>query len=222
MKKLFSLIICLGLCFLLFGCGHKVTPPATEPEVPVTSGAEKLKDPVTGESLSGTYTARLWFLDHNLTFHADGSYSFGSEEQGTYTFDDKYLTLSCDTGKRNFLAGNNCVYTFESWHFDADTESGVTFSPDANGLSDQSFTGHMPEGNIPGCDYNYIFLDLNEDGTFSLQLGVKDETDITVKETFEGTYFCKNATLMLTYNGENYPLIMNNANYIFFLIYDKV
>ena len=136
--------------------------------------------------------------------------------------EDKYLTLQTESGSRSFIAGKNCVYTFEAWHFDADEASGVTFSPDQNGLTDQSFVGHMPEGNIPGCNYDYIFLDLDSDGAFSLQVGNKTPDGVVIAETFQGTYFCKNSTLLLTYNGKNYPLIMNNANYIFFLTYDKV
>ena len=85
-----------------------------------------------------------------------------------------------------------------------------------NGITGTSF-----EANFKGSNYNYIFLDLDSDGNFTLQVGSKAQSDITIAESFQGTYFCKNSTLLLTYNGENYPLIMNNANYIFFLTYDK-
>ncbi len=219
MKKLIALL--LFLCLNLCACGENPKPPAA-PTAPVTNGSEKLKEPVSVESLAGTYKSRLWFLDHTVTFNADGTYSFGDDESGTYSLADKYLTLSTETASSGLIVGNNCIYSFTSWHFDADVDSGVTFSPDHQGLTDQAFEGHIPDGNLPGCDYNYIFLDLQSDGTFTLQVGTKTAATVTVAESFVGTYFCRNATLMLTYNGEDYPLIMNNANYIFFFIYDKV
>ncbi|MBR4863549.1 MAG: hypothetical protein IKU07_03155 [Oscillospiraceae bacterium] len=221
MKKLFILLLAVTLCFALFGCGKEEAPKVTVPDIPVTNGAEKLTDPVAAAAIAGTYKPRLWFLEETLTVNEDYTYTLNTES-GSFTLEDKYITLQAESGNRSFIVGKDCIYTFESWHFDADEESGVTFSPDRNGLTDQSFTGHMPEGNIPGCGYDHIFLDLDSDGTFTLQLGNKSTDGVTVAETFEGSYFCKSSTLLLTYNGENYPLIMNNANYIFFLTYDKI
>ena len=220
MRKLFALLLAATVCFALFGCSRNEAPKATEPAVPVTNGAEKLTDPITLEGLTGTYKSRLWFLKETLVINEDYTYTLG-DVSGDFSLEDKYLTLQTENGTRSFIAGKNCIYTYESWHFDADEDSGVTFSPDQNGLTDQSFVGHIPEGNIPGSNYNYIFLDLDSDGNFTLQVGSKAQSDITIAESFQGTYFCKNSTLLLTYNGENYPLIMNNANYIFFLTYDK-
>lgn len=221
MKQALFLILALLLCLWMCSCSKEA--PSATPTTAVTNGSKKLKEPLTVESLAGTYKSRLWFLDHTITLNADSTYILGNDEEGTFILEDKYITFDSEDSSitKNYIAGNDCIYTFESWHFDADEASGVTFSPDQNGFTDQSFEGHTPGGNIPGSHYNWIFLDLNADGTFTLKLGSKGTSSLDVAETFEGTYISKNATLLLTYNGQDYPLIMNNANYTFFLIYDK-
>ncbi len=226
MKKRFALLLALAVCLGLCACGNGKTPPAgtpqaTLPTAPLTNGSEKLKEPVTVETLAGTYKARLWFLDHTVTVNADNTYSFSTGETGTYSLDDKYITLTSEDGAavRNFMAGKACIYTFESWYFDADRETSITLSVGENGFTDQSFEATVPDGGIPGCDHDRILLELNADGTFVLTLsgGASDAA-----EAYEGTYVSRNATLLLTYNGQDYPLIMNNANYVYFLVYDKV
>lgn len=218
MKRILAFALAMALCLPLWACGEEVAAETTVP--PVTNGAEKLKDPATLESMAGTYQPRLWFLEHTLTLNPNGAYTFGSE---TGSWDTDGITVSLDSPTvPTLLAGNQCIYTFNTWCFDADTDTGITFTPDHNGMTDQSFEARTPGGKIPGCECDWICLDLNADGTFALQLGNKTDGTPQVQETFTGTYTAPKNTLLLTYNGQDYPLIVSNANYIYFFIYDKV
>lgn len=221
MKKALSLLLALVMCLSLCACGGGNETPET-PEA--TTEAPTTPESITAESLAGTYKTRLWFLNHTITLNANTSYDFGADEKGTFKLDENAIALNSknENRTRRFVAGDNCIYTFESWRFDKDKEYGLAFSPDANGMADQTFEACVLNSNMPGCGYNWICLDLNTNGSFVLKLGNRTTTSLDVAETFEGTYTSDTSSLTLTYNGQSYPLILNNANHINFFIYDKV
>lgn len=221
MKRVCALILSLFLFGSLCACGEDAA--AGQGSTPATTESRPTL-PVTEESLSGTYKPRLWFLDHTLTFRTDSTYEFSDGETGTYALSGKSISMLAKDGANvvDLLIEDNHMHTYDTWYFDTDLDNDVTFSPDKNGHSDQSFEGRTPGGNIPGCDYSWILLDLDADGTFALKLGSKDGAEPEVKETFEGTYSTDKYILNLTYNGQVYPLIMANTNYIYFYIFDKV
>lgn len=221
MKRVFCFVLAVFLCIGLCACGEDASTgdPGTAP----TTVIEKPPVPADARDVAGTYKSRLWFLDHTITLTEGGDSTFG-DEAGYFTYAEPSISILARDGSstRNFLVENTCIYTCDSWQFDADIESGVTFSPNEKGYTNQSFEGRTPGGKIPGCDYDWILLDLNDDGTYVLQLGNKTDTTPEVKETFEGTYSTGKYTLTLTYQGKDYTLITSNANYIYFCIYDKV
>lgn len=216
MKRLLSLIFVLCLCLSLCACGEEA--PAVIRDT--TPTVEKPPVPADAKTVAGTYQSRLWFMDHAITLQENGDSTYGDQE-GYFTYTEPSVSLLGKDGTtRNFLVENDYMYTFDSWYFDADTTYGTTFTPDADGRTDQAFIGKT-DGNIPGSDYNWILLDLNTDGTFSLQLGNETGDSPEIKETFEGKYTVGKYTLTLTYQGKDYTLITSNANYIYFCIYDK-
>ena len=221
MKRAISFILAVLLCTGLCACGEE---PATDQGItPATGSIEKPPISVDAKDVAGTYKSRLWFLDHTITLNENGDSAFG-EEAGYFTYAEPSISILAKDGSstRNFLVENNCIYTCDFWQFDADIDSGVTFSPNEKGYTNQAFEGRTPGGKIPGCDYDWILLDLNDDGTYVLQLGNQTETTPEVKETFEGTYTTGKYILTLTYQGKDYTLVTSNANYIYFCIYDKV
>ena len=184
MKKALFLILAFALLLGLCACGSKEAEP-TSPAATATAPTEEENDLRALKAAAGTYRSRLWFLDHTL--NDDLTYTFGESENGTFHIVDKYITMTPEeeASERYFIAEEDCIYTMQSWHFDADVDSGVTFSPNSKGVSDQSFEGTLPDGTIPGCAYNWILLDLDMDGSFTLKLGNKDGNTAEEKEDLE-------------------------------------
>jgi hypothetical protein len=115
-----------------------------------------------------------------------------------------------------------CIYDVESWIFEEDEEYGLKFSPDENGIADQTFEACILNSSIPGSKYNRIFLDLNTDGSFEIKLGYRSYSTASIEETFKGTYSSDTASITLKYEGNDYPLYINKDGSISFIIYDKV
>ena len=180
--------------------------------------------PVTVESLAGTYSADLWFLDHTITLNENTSYDFGTTEKGTFELEENHIDFYNREGfvNRQYVAEGNYIYQVETaWVFEKDDEYGLAFSPDENGMADQTFTAKQIDTNMPGCDYSQIVLDLNADGTFALKLGHRSSTTADITESFEGTYTSNDSTITLTYKGQDYLLILNDSNHIHFMVYEK-
>ena len=230
MKKTISLFLALVLCLSLCACGggNSDTPATSETdEATQAPTAEATTDPtsITAESLAGTYKATLWFLDHTITLNANTSYDFGTSEKGTFKIDGNCIEFYNKEGfvNRQYLVGESCIYQVETaWVFDKDEDYGLAFSPDEYGLADQTFVARMVNTNIPGCDFSQIVLDLNTDGSFVLSLGHRTSTTADITESFEGTYTSDNSAITLTYNGQDYLLILNDRNHIHFMVYDKI
>lgn len=208
MKKLLALLLAVILCFALVACGGK-------------GENEKL----TVESIAGTYESRLWFLDASVTLSSNTTYDstiYG--QKGTFTFSNNQIDLTPKVLVSAPLMNVNseCIYDVESWIFEEDEEYGLKFSPDGNGMTDQTFEACILNASIPGCKYNRIFLDLNTDGSFEIKLGNRSYSTASIEETFKGTYSSDTASITLKYEGNDYPLYINKDGSISFIIYDKV
>jgi uncharacterized lipoprotein YehR (DUF1307 family) len=232
MKKVISLILVLVLCLSLSACGgenNSETVSQTENTVQTENSTQATEpapivETVTAESLAGTYKASLWFLDHAITLNANTSYDFGTTEKGTFKLNGNCIDFYNKEGfvNRQYVAGENCIYQVETaWVFEKDEEYGLAFSPDESGMADQTFVARMIDTNMPGCDYSQIVLDLNTDGSFILSLGHRSSTTADITESFEGTYTSNNSAITLTYNGQDYLLILNDSNHIHFMVYNK-
>jgi uncharacterized lipoprotein YehR (DUF1307 family) len=214
MKKALSLILALVLCLSLCACGGGNDAPKTP-----------VKETITAESLAGTYKATLWFIDHSITLNANTSYDFGDTEKGTFKLDGNNVDFYNKEGfvNRQYFAEANYIYQIDTaWVFDKDEEYGLAFSPDENGMADQTFVSEMLNTNMPGCDYSKIVLDLNTDGSFVLSLGHRTRTTAEITKSFEGTYVSDDSAITLTYDGQDYVMILNNSNHIHFMAYEKI
>lgn len=217
MKKIISLVLILALSLPICACG----------------GQSK------EESLPGEYASVLWFLDGKALILNDNEtfkWVLGEEkidgDKGTFTMNGSKLTLFDAKNKNNKVAyelkgntlrlvSNNGVQD-TSWRFEKDEEYGLEFSPNDKGLTDQTFTACVLNTNIPGCSYNYIMLDLDDDGSFILKLGKRGYSSLDYKETYEGTYTYEKSTLTLNYQENSYPLYVDDNNIIYFVLYQKV
>lgn len=207
-KYLALLLIAVVLCFSLVACG----------------GGK-----ITEETLAGTYKSRLWFLDETITLNSNTTYdsdSYGKEGKGTFEFynNNKYICLKPYAKyPPNMRVTNDYIYESSYWHFEEDSEYGLKFSPDENGMTDQTFDYCIVDAIMPGSNnYNRIILDLNKDGTFEIKLGYRGYTADIIGETYNGTYSSDSSTLTLKYEGKDYPLYIKSDGYISFIIYDKV
>ena len=216
MKKTLSIIFALIMCLSLCACGSKDEVSTTEP---VT------EDIITPETIAGTYKTRMWFLNASVVLNGNTTYDYG-KEKGTFKLEQKTITLTSKDNEydtEEFIAENGYIYDAnEHWFFHKDQEYGLIFSPDENGYTDQSFEACVMNGNVGGTRYSWILLDLNTDGTFTLELGIRGHENLDKLETFEGTYKSDNSTLTLIYDGQEYPMILDEESHIIFLIYDKV
>lgn len=232
MKKKASLLLALVICLVLCACGGSQEAPATEPtETPTevtteaTEASTESVEVLSAESVAGTYKANLWFLDHTITLNANTSYDFGTTEKGTFKLNGNCIDFYNKEGfvNRQYLAGENCIFQVETaWVFDKDEDYGLAFSPDGNGMAEQTFVARMVDTNMPGCDFSQIVLDLNTDGSFVLSLGHRSSTTADITESFEGTYTSNDSAITLTYNGQDYLMILNDSNQIHFMVYNKI
>lgn len=214
MKKIIVLLVVVvvfGLALLAFG--DKTTDTTK---------------PLTYETIAGVYTSRLWFLDETITLNSNTTFdsdSYGKKGKGTYEFyNGNHICLSPYVKyPPNMKASNDYIYECSYWHFEEDNEYGLKFSPDENGMTDQTFDYCIIDAIMPGSNYNRIVLDLDKDGTFKLKVGYRNYYNVdSIKETFKGTYTSDSTTLTLKYKGKDYPLYIKDDGYISFIIYDKI
>ena len=218
MKKTLATLLALMMALTLCGCGEG-------------ADSEKPKDAeLTAETLAGNYSSRLWFMDSSITFNENTTYEFGENDnaKGTFAFNGETILLDpvysdYYGSAKAFTVNDGSVYVSDfDWCFEEDEDYGLGFSPDENGLTDQSFESCILNTKLPGCAYNWVFLDLNADGTFTLKVGQRGFSSLDVGEIFDGTYTSNDSALILTYDGRDYPLIIDDSNQIFYVIYDRV
>ena len=228
MKKMISLLLALVLCLSLCACdstNEGETSSQAENTTQATEASTESVEVLSAESVAGTYKANLWFLDHTITLNANTSYDFGTTEKGTFKLNGNCIDFYNKEGfvNRQYIAGENCIYQVETaWVFDKDEDYGLAFSPDENGMADQTFVARMVDTNMPGCDFSQIVLDLNTDGSFVLSLGHRSSTTADITESFEGTYTSNDSAITLTYKGQDYLMILNDSNHIHFMVYNKI
>lgn len=202
MKKIFSLLLVLTMVFSLCACGGNKTV-----------------------DLTGTYKTRMWFLDGTIVLNENTTCEIPGDKGTFVTEGDKLTFTSKDNSyqKEEFAIETGYIYdTNDSWYFDKDEEYGLAFSPNDNGFTDQSFEACVINDEVGGSPYSWLYLDLNADGTYILKVGIREMTSLDVLETYEGTYTSDDSTLTLTYNGQEYTMLVNDNSQIIFLIYDKV
>ena len=126
MKRALSFILAVLLCVGLCACGEDAA--ADQATAPTNTSIEKPPISVDAKDVAGTYKSRLWFLDHTITLNANGDSTFG-EEAGYFTYAEPSISILAKDGSstRNFLVEGKQIYTCDSWQFDADIDSGVTF-----------------------------------------------------------------------------------------------
>lgn len=241
MKKAFSLILALSLSLSLCACGGSSNTQSSNNTTETTETTTEPTAALTVESVAGTYESILWCFHDSFTLNSNTTYEYKDEvkhtdntmeyvepraEKGTFSITDNRLNLEqkLSSGVSSTLPNimvNNCFYDTKWRVFEEDVDYGLVFSPDEMGMTDQTFESWVLNNDIPGSDHNYIILDLNKDGSFSLQLGLKLST-FDVAETYSGTYAYADNILTLTYEGKDYPLFVTEAGQIYFVGYKKV
>ena len=111
---------------------------------------------------------------------------------------------------------------YKDWVFEEDDEFGLVFTPDENGLTEQTFQDCLINGKMPGCKYNWFALLLKMDGSFELRTGNRGMTTLDIADKFNGTYEYSDSKLTLTYEGQEYTMLVSNNNFILFHIYERI
>ena len=232
MKKVIAIVLAFVLSFGLFACG------SAEPSGTSTPTETALV--LTPESLAGTYESILWCFHDSFTLNSNGTYDYTDTAthtentnndaslhaaKGTFKISDNRITLDekyseAVSSELPNLVVNDCFYDIKWRVFEEDVDYGMKFTPDANGMTDQKFESWVLNADIPGCDHNYISLDLNNDGSFVMEMGLRLST-IRVRESYTGTYRYADSTLTLTYENKDYPLHVTEDGQIYFVGYKK-
>ena len=213
-KKIISTVLLLAMSFSFTACGG--SQPKTE-------------------DIAGEYAPMLWFLDGiTLTLNDNTTYKWQSGdyeyEKGTFELKGNELTLveALNEDKDSYeVRDNSLIYTKNeyqdsAWRFEKDAEYGLEFSPNEDGMTDQTFTACILNSSLPGSQYNQLYLDLNDDGTYTIKLGIRGYSTLDYYETYEGTYSYEESALTLNFEGKDYPLYVDKNNVIYFLIYNKI
>ena len=219
MKKILSVLTVFVLSTAcLFGCfsspesqSTKLTYPSTNSNSTTANTTVVTTPPEpTVDSLAGDYRATLWFLDLGITLNTNATFDYSFGAKGT-------ISIESDNGKvwlkrtdyRNEVMRISGDYLYLcQWELDEDNDYGAPFSPDANGMTDQTFEACILNEDMPGCDYNRLILDLNFDGTYELKLCSRTYSSSSVGETYNGTYSYQDGLLTLEYNGSTYDMVV--------------
>ena len=223
MKKAISMLLALVLCLSLCACSATQPGGTTEPQVET---AEETKEVLTAESVAGIYKTTMWFLDETITLNSNTSYTSSNGSKGTFSVTPNgIITLDpvdSSSADRTFRYSENALIDYENWVFDEDDEFGLVFSPNANGLTEQTFQDCVINGRMPGSKYNWFALLLKRDGTFELRQGYRGYSSLDVMEECNGTYTSTGSNLVLTYEGQEYTMLIANNRFIQFHILEKV
>lgn len=221
MKKIATLFLAGILCLSICACGNK-----TGTETTATSKEIKTEADAVGTYRSvGLFLQYECTLNENTTFDIVGNNYQGSTK-GTYNvrktdeIELKPKNNAADIwrkkGKHYYSTDEN--YLTKVFKKDLEYELKPTF--DANGRSNQSFkTGE-------GDQFNYsegFELSLNDDGTYLAKHTIFSKVSMTyeLEEIFEGTYNFKEETLWLSYQENEYPLLLINDQ-LYFDVVEKV
>lgn len=228
MKRTLSLVLvlvlCIGLCACTSGNTEDTVPTGTaEPQVETT---EETKEVLTAESVAGTYKTTMWFLDETITLNGNTTYTSSNGSKGTFSVTPNgIITLDpvdSSSADRVFQYSENTLIDYKDWVFEEDDEFGLVFSPDENGLTEQTFQDCLINGRMPGSKHNWFALLLKKDGTFELRQGYRGYSSLDIKDKFNGTYTSTGSNLVLTYEGQEYTMLIANNRFIQFHILEKV
>ena len=231
MKRAISLVLALVLCLSLCACGNadskntETTVPSatTEPQIETTM---ETKPAITAETVAGTYKTTMWFIDETITLNSNTSYISSDGSKGTFSVTPNgVITLDpvdSSSADRVFQYSDNTLIDYKDWVFDKDDEFGLAFSPDENGLTEQTFQDCLINGRMPGSKHNWFALFLKKDGTFELRQGYRGYSSLDIKEKCTGTYSATDSSLVLSYEGQEYTMLVSSSKVIQFHIFEKI
>ena len=224
MKKALSLILALVLCLSLCACGGN-NAETVEGTDPVETTTEPQKE-ITAELVAGSYKTTMWFLDETITLNSNTTYTSSNGSKGTFSVaNNGIITLDpvdSSSADRTFQYTEDGLIDYKDWVFEEDDEFGLVFTPDENGLTEQTFQDCLINGKMPGCKYNWFALLLKMDGSFELRTGNRGMTTLDIADKFNGTYEYSDSKLTLTYEGQEYTMLVSNNNFILFHIYERI
>ena len=214
MKKIIAMLLAMTMCVSLAACGG--------------NSREVLK----AEDLAGTWSQSFWFFPTDLVINSDSTYDYG-KEKGTYGISetDNTVVLEPRFGDRTDAAYkyfNGYLYC-TTRSFAKDMEYGRPFTPDENGRTNQEFIVNLGDGLEfdPAAVANSIEFKLNDDGTFYIFTSVfRYSSSLGYYfndkpfNTYEGTYKYQDSVLTLTYEGNDYPLVVEDG-VIYYMTYSK-
>lgn len=201
MKKILTVLLVFVMCLSLFACGNSTNI----------------------EDLAGTWNSSIKDVEHSLVINSNSTYEHG-DDKGTITISKDGFSLEEKNGsKTNFQVYGNYIYN-ETCCFEKDDEYGLTFSPDENGKTDQSFAANASGFSFTKkTGYSHFSIDFNKDGTCVLSLGWFGTSYFDgrkVDKTIEGTYSYSDNIITLTDGADEYKMIVDD-NKIYYLVYEK-
>jgi len=231
MKKLFITLLALTMCLAMLACESKVddtpsyvysnTPSDVQDNSSQAQSAPSVK-PLTINDITGTWNSSLWFFDSSIVINANTTYEHGLDK-GTVAFlDETTFQLNPRYVDVAPVFKYHEGYIYQKNHcFDKDMDYGLSFSPDVNGRTDQTFNYAILNSKIDsssGC--NCIYLDLDSDGKYTLTTGTRTYSSFIKDKEYIGTYTYSDSILELYYNGRTYPLIVADG-IIYFHVFEK-
>lgn len=231
MKKVISLALVLVMCLCACQNGNSAPDSDVNTEsIDTTETATVQKMNV--EDLTGTWSQSLWFFTTKMALNDNTTYDYG-EEKGTFSVSeiDNIVKLSPRFGSNGYTDYkylNGYLYATKA-SFAKDMEYGLPFTPDENGMSNQRFNINLSEDLRfdPAVEANSIDFTLKDDGTFTIFTSIfRFSSSLGYYfndkpfNTYEGTYRYQDSILTLTYEGADYPLVVENG-VIYYMTYSK-
>ena len=231
MKKALALILALVICLSVCACDSNKTNDTDDTKTventtePIENTTESKKE-LTAESVAGTYKTTMWFLDETITLNSNTTYTSSNGSKGTFSIISSNIIVlkpvDNPSAERRFRYTEDGLIDFDDWIFEKDEEFGLVFTPNENGLTEQTFEDCLINGKLPGCDYNWFVLLLKMDGSFELRTGKRYTTSIDIKDVFNGTYTYTDSKLTLSYDGQEYTMLVGDNSFIQFHILEKI
>ena len=168
----------------------------------------------------------MWFIDETITLNSNTTYTSSDGSKGTFSISESGIIglnpVDSSSADRRFRYTEDGLIDFDDWVFEKDEEFGLVFTPNENGLTEQTFEDCVINGKLPGCDYNWFVLFLKMDGSFELRTGKRYITSIDIKDVFNGTYTYSDSKLTLSYDGQEYTMLVGDNSFIQFHILKKI
>ncbi len=243
MKKLIALLLALLTCLFIAACGGKEENP-TETQAPVAETPtqapeqEPVEEATVPESFVFTDGEYRTFGGFEATyqFHDDGTFAVESPDRpdyemtGTYTVaENQNLDLEdSEGGHAYFAAAGKYLFKIREHDdnsfccFKKDNQYGQPITLDENGRSNQTFVAGLAYRKT-GCRHTFALV-LREDGTCDVNYFVTEDRgagDKIVEQMYTGTYQVEGDLLLVSYNGIQHPMLINNGM-IYFWALEKI